>query len=223
MKMAIVLVVLLTGCLQATAINTAEVSVTCVDPEDPYLSFSEHVTGLFTAQPSGALSGPCKGAVPTPYAWVNGLDFSVSGGESFDYSSATASIHGGAWYRIDGGVGVGLAYFDYYICCLHPENPARARTNAGPFDSALGETSLAGPFAFRFGVPFLLTIDAFADCCYPEGFLYGSFHGLDRATTLNGAPLPNAELTPTLVPEPSFAPAALLLIGAIWVVRWCRP
>ena len=121
---------------------------------------------------------------------------------------------------IRGGVGTGLAYFNYKVGPLVPENEAWAGTNAGPLDSS-SFFGPVGPFEFRFGIAFLLTVDAGATCCGPSGGLSGDFYGLDRATALDGSLLPNARLSELQdnIPEPSFALLVLLALGVGWFVR----
>jgi PEP-CTERM motif len=163
-------------------------------------------------------------------ASVAGLDFSVfiNGGDSFDYYiDGLASIHGAAEYVITGGVGYALAYIDYALSGQSPDNQASAYPNVGWFVDQSGDIVGMGPFQFKFGVPFLLSIDAYASCplfnCVPPPSLQGGFGGLDRVTTLDGSTTLNATLTEfngplPEVPEPSYASIILLVLGAIGFV-----
>ena len=136
MKTTVLFVFLLCGSyLSAGVIHTAQISVYCEVFDDNWniSSFSEEISqqhvGSAMASASGALDGLCG---THPDAWVQGLNFDVYGGGSAGYSWGYAHIHGGAWFAISGGVGTGLAYFNYQVGVLVPENEAWAHTNAGP-------------------------------------------------------------------------------------------
>jgi hypothetical protein len=163
-------------------------------------------------------------------ASVAGLDFSVfiNGGDSFDYYiDGLASIHGAAEYVITGGVGPALAYFGYELSGQSPDNNVFTFTNAGWLIDQHRVVGM-GPFEFMFGVPFLLTIDAYASCplsnnCEPTPSQQGGFGGLDRVTTLDGSTTLNATLSEFSgsvreVPEPSYLSLVVLALGAIVVV-----
>ena len=226
MKTTILFVSLMCGSyLSAGIIQTARVSITCAvfDDEHNYVTtltedISHQHVGSAMASPSGTLGGVC--GYINPFAWVQGLNFLVEGGDYYaDWDvNVFAEIHGGAWFVINGGVGTGLAYFNYEVDGLYLENPAWAHTNAGPLE--LFEP--VGPFEFRFGVAFLLTVDARAHCeSPPTGAMSGYFYGLDHVTALDGSLLPNARLNESqdIIPEPSLAPLVLLALGVGWFVR----
>ena len=225
MKTTILFVSLMCGTyLSAGVIQTARISYACASPEDNWAEyFGEEIShqhvGSAMASPSLDVLMELCGGTPNPFAWVQGLNFDVDGGGSRGYAFADAEIHGGAWFVISGGVGSGLAYFNYQVAPLVPQNEAWARTNAGPLASS-SFFEPVGPFEFRFGVAFLLTVDTGATCCGPSGSLTGYFYGLDRATALDGSLLPNASLTELQeIPEPSFVPLVLLALGVGWLVR----
>lgn len=232
MKLSILLIFLTASYLSAGEINSANASASC-SPIDG--GTGERVVSSQTGDGSASASAFVTAVSCGNFASasVAGLDFSVfiNGGDSFDYDiEGGASIHGAADYVITGGVGHALAYFDYALSGQSPDNNASASTNAGwlvQFGSIVG----MGPFEFRFGVPFLLTVDAYAYCplfnCNPPPSLQGGFGGLDRVTTLDGSTTLNATLTEfngplPEVPEPAYAPIVLLVLGAIGVIAGRR-
>jgi hypothetical protein len=147
---------------------------------------------------------------------VDGLNFFVDStlDEYEPYAWASAEIHGEAWFVIEGGVGTALAYFNYDIFPLQFENPVGARTNFG----SINQWEPIGPLQFQYGVPFLLTIDAHAFCCFPSGELWGHFSGLDRITTLAGEEQLIGHLTELPiepVPEPLFLPMFSVMLSSV--------
>ena len=227
MKTTILFVSLMCGTyLSAGVIQTARISYACASPEDNWAEyFGEEIShqhvGSAMASPSLDVLMALCGGTPNPFAWVQGLNFDVDGGGSRGYAFADAEIHGGAWFVISGGVGSGLAYFNYQVAPLVPQNEAWARTNAGPLASS-SFFEPVGPFEFRFGVAFLLTVDAWAHCeSPPTGAMSGYFYGLDHVTALDGSLLPNARLNESqdIIPEPSLAPLVLLALSVGWFVR----
>ena len=209
--------------LSADVTSSARISVGCSLDSEGLSSFSETISHTGVGSASASASGEvCTSLNPT--AWVNGLDFYVNASlngspdGSTHFPSASAEIYGGEWFVIDGGVGTALAYFDYEIGPAFGEDPAGAYTNA----SFVYGGSPIGQFEFQYGVPFLLTIDAHAYCCYPSGYLAGQFNGLDRVTTLSGSLLAYSDLTDlgvSPVPEPAHLAVLTLAIGAALFIR----